>query len=77
MQHPENSSPKIHRQGVQQAFDAAVHPRLVRQSRIVLIVGSQSAAVLEEAAARLGQYGPNALMEEKRKTPIQVFLEQF
>ena len=40
-------------QGVQQAFDAAVHPRLVRQSRIVLIVGSQGAAVLEEAAARL------------------------
>ncbi len=30
-----------------------------------------------EAARRLEQYGPNALLEQKRKTVLQVFLEQF
>ena len=30
-----------------------------------------------EAAQRLEQYGPNALSEGKKKTVIQVFLEQF
>ncbi len=31
----------------------------------------------EEAGRRLEQYGPNALLEQKRKTVLQVFLEQF
>ena len=40
-------------QRVQQAFDAAVHPRLIRQAGIFLLVGVQGAAVLEEAAGCL------------------------
>jgi Ca2+-transporting ATPase len=31
----------------------------------------------EEAAARLKQYGPNELIEKKRKSPIMMFLDQF
>ena len=44
-------------QRVQQAFDTAVHPRLVCQAGIFLLVGVQGAAVLEEAAGSLAVAG--------------------
>jgi Ca2+-transporting ATPase len=31
----------------------------------------------EEAAARLGKYGPNELLERGAKTPLQIFFDQF
>ena len=31
----------------------------------------------EEAARRLGEYGPNELIERKKKTPFMIFLDQF
>ena len=31
----------------------------------------------DEAARRLAQYGPNAIKEEKRTTPWQIFIAQF
>ena len=46
-------------QRVQQAFDAAVHPRLVRQSGVVLVIGAQGVPVLEEAAGSLAVAGIN------------------
>ena len=38
---------------------------------------SRTGLTSAQAAERLGRYGKNALAEGKRKTPIQVFLEQF
>ena len=38
---------------------------------------SPSGISTEEAAVRLGQYGPNELKEKKKRTPFMMFLDQF